>query len=119
MNRLKKNCDTHIYVCVCYSAMKKDEILPFATTWMDLEGINAAWNKSDKERQILYDLIVGILKKKNSLIRFIDTENRLVVAIGILGWEVGEMGEGYQKGQISSYIMNKSWEYNVQYGCYS
>ena len=60
-----------------------------------------------------------IKKKKNSLIRFIDTENRLVVAIGILGWEVGEMGEGYQKGQISSYIMNKSWEYNVQYGCYS
>ena len=39
MNRLKKNCDTHIYVCVCYSAMKKDEILPFATTWMDMEGI--------------------------------------------------------------------------------
>ena len=23
----------------CYSAIRKDEILPFATTWMDLENI--------------------------------------------------------------------------------
>ena len=50
---------------------------------------------------------------------FIDTENRLLVARGSLGWDECEMGEGYQKGQISSYIMNKSWDYNVQYGCYS
>ena len=38
MNRLKKIM-IYIYVCVCYSAMKKDEILPFPTTWMDLAGI--------------------------------------------------------------------------------
>ena len=30
---------THIYIMEYYSAIKKKEILLFATTWMDLEGI--------------------------------------------------------------------------------
>ena len=39
-------CGVYIYVCVCvythtmeYSAIKKDEIMPFAATWMDQEII--------------------------------------------------------------------------------
>ena len=42
---------------------KKDKILPFETTWVDLEDTvldrtwryYAKWSKSDGERQILYD----------------------------------------------------------------
>ena len=30
---------THTHTMEYYSAIKKDEILPFATTWMELEGI--------------------------------------------------------------------------------
>ena len=33
-----------------YSAIKKKEILPFETTWMYLECINAKWNKPGRKR---------------------------------------------------------------------
>ena len=29
----------YIYTMECYSAIRKDEILPFATTWVGLENI--------------------------------------------------------------------------------
>ena len=38
-----------------YSAIKKNEILPFVTPWMDLEGIMLSEIKSDRGRQIQYD----------------------------------------------------------------
>ena len=44
-----------------HSAIKENEMLLFATTWVDLEGIMLKWNKSHRERQILYDITsVGI-----------------------------------------------------------
>ena len=40
-----------------YSAIKKNEILPFATTWMDVEGIMLSENKPDRKRQLPYDFV--------------------------------------------------------------
>ena len=37
-----------------YSAIKKNEIMPFAATWMDLEII--ILSESEGKRQILYDV---------------------------------------------------------------
>ena len=63
MNRLEKEILVHIYmcVCVCYSAMKKDEILPFATTWMDLESIMPSEiSQREKDKYCMISLICGI-----------------------------------------------------------
>ena len=42
----------YIYNEAFYSAIRKNEILPFATTWMELEGIMLS---GIRERQISYD----------------------------------------------------------------
>ena len=43
-----------------YSAIKKNEIMPLATTWMDPRDYHTKWSKSERERQrpIWYDLYV-------------------------------------------------------------
>ena len=48
-----------------YSAMKKNEILPFATTWMDLEGITLSEISQRKTNTILFHLYVEHMKKQN------------------------------------------------------
>lgn len=44
------------YICIMryYLAIKNNEIMPFAATWRNLEVI--LLSKSDRERQILYDI---------------------------------------------------------------
>ena len=39
-----------------YSAIKNNERMTFAATWMDLEIIILSEVKSDRERQISYDI---------------------------------------------------------------
>ena len=67
---------THKYTMKKFSALKKKEVLPFVTTWMNLEGIMLSEiNKPDPERQILYDLTyMWNLKGK-----FIEAERTVVV----------------------------------------
>ena len=44
----------YIYMMEYYSAIKKNEIMPFAATWMGLEVI--ILSKPDRERQKSYDI---------------------------------------------------------------
>ena len=47
--------DKGVYVRTeCDSAIEKDETMPFAVIWMDLETL--ILSQSDRERQILYDI---------------------------------------------------------------
>ena len=43
----------YIYTMDYYSAIKKNEILPFATTWMELEGIMLSESISQRKTKII------------------------------------------------------------------
>ena len=49
---------THTHTKGYYSAMRKKEILPFVTTWMDLEAIMLSEiNQTEKEKYCMISLI--------------------------------------------------------------
>ena len=82
-----------------YSAIKKNEILLFAATRMDLEGIMLSEiSQTEKDKYCLISFICGIWKikqiseynKRRS--RLTDTENKLVVASGVGAYRGGEVG---------------------------
>ena len=72
-----------------YSAIKKDVIIPFVGTWMDLEIIILSEVNLDSEKQIPYDIAymwnlkimieINLFTKQN---RLRDLENELLVTRG-------------------------------------
>ena len=84
-----------------YSAIKKDEVMPFAATWMQLEIIRLSeLSQKEKDKYHMISLICRIWHKygTNELIYKTETdsdiENRLVVAKGVgagrgMDWEFG------------------------------
>ena len=51
----------YIYTVEYYSAIKKDEIMPFAATWMDLEIIILSEvSQKEKDQYHMISLICGI-----------------------------------------------------------
>ena len=47
----------------CYSAIKKNEIMPFAAAWIDLVSVILSEVKSEKEKYCVTSLICGIEKE--------------------------------------------------------
>ena len=51
----------YVYTIEYYSAIKKDEILPFATTWMDPKGIMfSEISQIEEDKYCILSLICGI-----------------------------------------------------------
>ena len=61
----------YIQIINC-AAMREKEILPSATTFMDLEGCYAEWDKPDRERHILHGITYTWNPKRK--IKLIETE---------------------------------------------
>ena len=56
---IKKMC--YIYTMEYYSAIKRNEIMPFAATWMDLEiVILSEISQTEKDKYHMISLICGI-----------------------------------------------------------
>ena len=69
-----------------YSAIKKNEILPFATAEMDLKGIMLSEISQRKTNAIWFHLYVESKKQNKQTVTNLDTKNKLMVT----RWEVGE-----------------------------
>ena len=51
----------HIYKMLHYSAIRRKQILPFATTWMELEGIMYnEISQAEKDKYEMISLIYGV-----------------------------------------------------------
>ena len=59
-------CGVYLYTMECYVAIKRNEILPFETTWMDPEGIMLSEiSQIEQEKYHGVTLTCGIKKKKH------------------------------------------------------
>ena len=54
----------YIYTMECYSAIKKNKIMPFAATWMDVEPvIQSEVSKKEKNKYCMLTHIYRIFRK--------------------------------------------------------
>ena len=80
----KEDVHTYPHNGVYYSAIKKNEILPFATTQKDLEGITLSEISQRKANTAVFFTYIKNLRNKPMNItknrnRLTDTENKVVV----------------------------------------
>ena len=105
MDKEVLRCIYNIYTIEYYSVIKNKELLPFVTTWMDLEGIMLS-EMSDRDRQVLYDLTyMWNLENKNNANKLIEKSSDLHLPEA--GHGGGHIEGRWLKVQTSSYKIHK------------
>lgn len=71
----------YVYTMGYYSAIKQNEILPFMSTWIDLEGIMLSEIRQKRTNTAWFYHLWNIkqTRKKQNRNELIDTDNRLLV----------------------------------------
>ena len=60
-NLKKTTCGTDTHLSEYYSAIKENETLPFATAWLDLEGVMLSdVSQAEKDKYCTISLLCGI-----------------------------------------------------------
>ena len=98
------------YLLLPVCAIKKNDIMPFAATWMDLRDFHTKWSQKDKYHMISLIVESKIWHKWTYLgnrSRHMDIKNRLVVAKGDMGW--GRYGLGVWDLQMQTTILHIKW----------
>ena len=91
-----KTWELHIYKTEYYLAIRKNEIFPLLTTWMDLEGFMLSEISQRKTSSM-----ISLISKKNKWTnKLIDIENILMVDRWEGGWGMGEKGIAIKKYKL-------------------
>ena len=86
---------THTHTMEYYWAIKKNEILPFATTWVDLEGIMLNEKSQIKTKTVWYHLYVEP-KKQNRLVNITKKKQTHKYRVGRGKREGQDRGRGFK-----------------------
>ena len=112
----------YIYTIEYYSAIKKNEIMPFEATWIDLEIVILSEVKSERERKIPYDItyMSNLKYDTNEHIYETDTDSQtqrtdLWLPRGEVRWGRERLGVWDQQMQISIHRMDKQQGPTVQH----
>ena len=96
------------YTVEYYIVMKNNKVLPFGTTWMDLEYYDK-WNNSEKDKYFIVSLIMD---SKNKQKKSWYKEQMDGCQIGEGDREMGKSWRILRGTNLQLY--SKSWQYNIQ-----
>ena len=96
---------SYIYTMEYYSVIKKNEIMPFATTWMDLEiTILSEVSQTEKDKYHMISLICGI-QNMIQMCLFIKQKQTHRRRKQTYGYQRGRGGQINQEFGISRYTL--------------